>query len=157
MRRAVQSLSEDDLQISVAGFLSVAMPKGIAWTAVESSNRGAIQGAKMKAKGVRAGFMDLQFILAPFGTYLGIELKAKGGSPSKSQKAMGGLISDSGGFWFPAKSLGDVEYILRAFGVQLKSRSMELPRPHLVKLVDAAVESLGDIIAVIKKEMEFIA
>ena len=131
-------MSEEDLQKLCAQYLRRALPKDIAWTAVESSGRGGRDGARQKAKGVNAGWMDLQFILPPFGTYLGIELKSKTGSPSKEQKDMGAKIVAAGGFWFPAKSLGDVEYILRSFGVALTSRTLEPPRPHLVKLIQAS-------------------
>ena len=131
-------MSEEDFQKSAARYLRRAMPANIPWTAIEPAGRGARDGARQKAKGVNPGWMDLQFILPPFGTYLGLECKSKTGSPSASQKETGGLISQCGGFWFPVKTLGDIEYVLREFGVGLKARTMEQPRPHLVRLVQAS-------------------
>lgn len=140
-------MTEENFQKNAAAFLRNALPKDLPWTAVESSNRGARDGARQKRKGVRAGWMDFQLLLPPFATYLGLECKAKDGSPSASQKEMGAFIAQAGGFWFPVKTLGDIEHILRAFQLPLSSRSMETPRPHLVKLVNAAnIRSISDLV-----------
>jgi len=128
---------EEGLQIRSAIYLRANMPPEIPWTAIEPAGRGPRDGARQKAKGVNPGFMDYQFLLPPFGTYLGLEGKSKTGSPSESQKETGGLIDRVGGYWFPFKTLGDLEYVLRSFGVALRTRTLEKPRPHLVKLVQA--------------------
>lgn len=146
-----KEVSEEAIQKTMAQYLRRAMPEHIPWTAIEPAGRGARDGARQKAKGVNAGWMDFQFILPTFGTYLGLEVKSKNGSPSQSQKENGALIEACGGFWFPVKSLGDVEYVLRCAGVSLSLRSLEKPRPHLVKLVEGSalhsirpfVESVG--------------
>jgi hypothetical protein len=131
-------MSEEALQRTVAANLRLAMPAGIPWTAIEPAGRGPRDGARQKKKGVNPGWADLQFILPPFGSYLGIELKAKDGSPQGNQKAFRDAVRAMGGDWFVAKSWGDVFYILRHFGVDVKRITpIEKPRPHLVKQIEA--------------------
>lgn len=130
--------SEDAFQIAASRHLRAIVPARFPWTAVEPAGVGVRAGKRRKAKGVNPGWMDIQFALPPFGTYLGLELKAEGGSPSASQKETGALITAAGGFWFPVKTLGDIDFVLRSFGIIDGTPSMESPRPHLVKLVQAA-------------------
>lgn len=127
---------EEITQRGIAAYLDQAMPPDYLWTAIEAAGRGGRDGKRQQLKGVKPGWMDLQFLLPPFGTYLGIEVKSKTGSPSPSQKENGERIVAVGGYWFPAKTCGDVEYVLRAFGVPLRARSLEKPRPHLVRLIE---------------------
>ena len=68
---------EEILQKNIATELRLNMPSDIPWTAVESSGRGPRDGARQRDKGVNKSWADLQFIIPPFGTYLGIELKTE--------------------------------------------------------------------------------
>lgn len=133
-------MTETELQKRVAAYLRLAMPKGIRWTAVEPAGRGPRDGKRQKDKGVNPSWADLQFILPPFGSYLGIELKSKSGSPDDGQKAFRDDVRATGADWHVAKTLGDVVFILGHYGVALKpvrGFSIEPPRPHLLKDIAA--------------------
>jgi len=80
-------MSEASLQRSVADLLRSLLEPPVLWTAVQPERRGAIEGARMKRKGVVAGWPDF-LVLAPGPRVLGIELKAVHGRLSEAQKAV---------------------------------------------------------------------
>ena len=125
MSQARRKNPEEVLQRHVANYLRLALPEGcgVPWTAVEAAGRGGRDGARQKAKGVRPGFPDLQFILPPHGRFLGIELKA-GAPQSKSQQAREAEIATAGGFYHIARSVREVDSILREHGVEPKVRGL---------------------------------
>ena len=128
---SVKPHSEEALQIRVANYLRVAMPDDIPWTAVESSGRGKRDGARQKAKGVQKNWPDLHFIKPPHGTFVGIELKRpeykplgqKKGYQSSGQKDLQHGLEVVGGYYHVARSVYEVEGILRGHGVNLKARA----------------------------------
>ena len=115
---------EEILQKSIAVELRLNLPKDIPWTAVESSGRGPRDGARQRDKGVNKSWADLQFILPPFGTYLGIEIKTEenpGSSKtyqSKGQKQFEADIKAVGGYYHVARSMAEVWSILAAYNIQ---------------------------------------
>ena len=121
--------SEENLQCAVAEYLHSAMPSDIPWTAIETSGRGAKDGARQRAKGVNAGWPDLQFLL--LSGFVGIELKRpavasigqKKGVQQANQKHAQKLIEGIGHYYHIAYSVREVEKILRGYGVVLKSRA----------------------------------
>lgn len=117
---------EEILQKSIAAELRLNMPKDIPWTAVESSGRGPRDGARQRDKGVNKSWADLQFVIPPLGTYLGIELKTEenpvtGSSKTyqdKGQKQFEADIKAVGGYYHVARSMAEVWGILAAHGIK---------------------------------------
>ena len=124
MGRKIQH--EETLQINIAKELRLNMPEHIPWTAVESSGRGSRDGARQKKKGVNKSWADLQFIIPPLGTYLGIELKndkdeirgIKKSYQDKDQKEFEARIKSVGGLYHVARSMDEVWAILLLYGVE---------------------------------------
>lgn len=78
---------EDDLHMTVAAYLDLALPKDAAWTTVEhGGKRGKREAGRLKAKGVKSGWPDILIIYR--GRLICIELKAGKGRLSKAQIAM---------------------------------------------------------------------
>lgn len=80
-----------------------------------TAKRGLIEGAYMKAMGVRAGVPDL--IIAWQGVTVSIEMKAGKGEHSDAQLAMQGRLSAIGWRVFECRSLDDFKQILVSLGV----------------------------------------
>lgn len=116
---------EQQLQIDVARFLSVALPE-LVWfhPANATGNRGPRLGGIMKAMGLRPGVPDLCFVL-PHGAAAFIELKAGKGRLSPSQLAFKDSLPPEA-LWAEARSVVEVQDILERwltpFGWNLRAR-----------------------------------
>jgi hypothetical protein len=126
---------EQQLQISVARFLDLALRPPTIWTAFPAGGGGRMRGAFLKAMGLKAGWPDLLVIhprrTGPMGsnacTLLGIELKAARGRASPAQLAMCKAFEDAGGDLFIARSIDEVEGFLRGVGIPLHATSTGTP------------------------------
>ncbi len=78
--------------------------------------KGALQGARRKAMGVRAGFPDFIF-LVPNGNspYLAIELKTETGRQSKNQKLWQQACEKVGGCYVLVRSLEQFKGVIDAW------------------------------------------
>ena len=111
---------EDDLHMSVARFLDLALPLDSAWTTVEhGGKRGKREAARLKAKGVKAGWPDILIIYRQRA--LTIELKALGGRLSNNQKLRHPMILRAGAPVAVCSRIEEVEGTLRGWGLPLRA------------------------------------
>lgn len=116
-------MSEHDLQVSVARFLSLALPADAVWFHVPNGgHRSKASAGKMKAEGVIAGVADCLVIYR--GQAIGIELKTLKGRLSPQQKSWASSFERAGGWYYVARSIDQVKEILESCGVILKIRSV---------------------------------
>ncbi|MBP7704169.1 MAG: VRR-NUC domain-containing protein [Caulobacter sp.] len=110
---------EHDLQMTVTQFLTLALPKGVVWTAVDhgAGKISKVAGGQRKARGVKAGQADYRFVLPPDGRSAEIELKAPGGYQSALQKDWEARVLAAGGLYLVCRSLAEVQGALTAWGV----------------------------------------
>lgn len=112
---------ETVLHIAVAHYLDLALPEGFLHTCFPSGGGGAVRGAKLKARGLKAGMPD-HVVFAHTGvegyegnTVLWLELKAKRGQPSQAQKDMHPQLRAIGHQVEVVRTLDEVEAVLAAF------------------------------------------
>jgi hypothetical protein len=110
---------EQDFQQAVAAFLDAAMPREIPWTAIGHGGGGELRGKFLKSMGLKAGWMDLVFVLPPRGQFAGIELKA-GASVSTAQISVHNRVREAGALVAVCRSIEEVETTLRQWGVNLR-------------------------------------
>ncbi len=102
---------EDDLHMAVAQFLDLALPEDACWTTVEhGGKRGKAEAARLKAKGLRAGWPDILIIYR--GRSITIELKAPAGVLSPKQKALHTRLTLAGALVYTARCIEEVEGFL---------------------------------------------
>ncbi|HVJ31630.1 MAG TPA: VRR-NUC domain-containing protein [Terriglobia bacterium] len=113
---------EQQLQITVAQFLDMALPADAVWTAVNPvpGKTKAVAGLS-KAMGLKAGFPDV-LIFWQKRLYL-IELKTDRGRLSPEQRDMMNDLIDAGAFYGIAKSLDEVIGHLTYWKFPLKARA----------------------------------
>ena len=110
------------MQLAVTGFLTVALPRDVAWSAVDHAAKlGARQGAMRKARGVKRGQADYRFVLPPEGRSAEVELKIPGSYQSPEQKTWEAAVTDAGGLYMVCRSVAEVEGALRGWGVKLRA------------------------------------
>ena len=113
---------EDALHITVAQFLDLALPKDACWTTVEhGGKRTKTEAGKLKAKGVKAGWPDVQIVYCQ--RLILFELKAPGGTLSPAQKLIHAQLSLAGALVYPGACtrIEEVEGFLRGAGVPLRA------------------------------------
>ncbi len=113
---------EDDLHITVAQYLDLALPKNAVWTTVEhGGKRTKREAGLLKAKGLKRGWPDVQVVYG--GRLICFELKAPGGTRSPAQKVMHAQLRFAGALVYPGvvTILDQVEGFLRGAGVPLKA------------------------------------
>ena len=111
---------EDDMHMTVAQFLDVALPPDAAWTTVEhGGKRTKTEAGKLKAKGVRPGWPDIEIIWLARAHF--IELKAPSGRLSVSQKDCHAALYKAGALVAMCQSIEEVEGTLRGWGFALRA------------------------------------
>jgi hypothetical protein len=111
---------EEQLHRSVAQLLRTAAPELLWWsTPNQRGTRKRWEMGVLYALGVKSGVPDICIVL-PGGQLGCIELKAKGGALTDSQKAFGQHLKMSGGLWACCRSLDEVIITLEAWGVPLR-------------------------------------
>lgn len=117
---------EQDLQIAAVQYLRLALPDCQIIHCPNGGKRGKAEGAIFKAMGVQAGVADL---LVCRGFWFGgtehekpfvgwIELKANKGRLNVAQKEFRDGCFERGIPWMEARSLDEIEYIVRAWGLE---------------------------------------
>lgn len=112
---------ETALQIVVAQFLDYALPEGAVWTSIDAGafKLSPSQADLQKRRGVKAGWPDVLILYR--GTLYGIELKAKNGHLEDEQELLGLALIRSGGHYFEARSIAEIERTLRGEGFPLRA------------------------------------
>ncbi|KKL67300.1 hypothetical protein LCGC14_2136350 [marine sediment metagenome] len=96
----------------VAQFLDLALPRDAVWTTVEhGGKRTKAEAGKLKAKGLKRGWPDIQIIYR--GRVILFELKAPGSTRSPAQKLMHAQLSVAGALVYTATRIEEVESFLR--------------------------------------------
>ncbi len=118
---------EQALQIQVANYLRVALRPPTFWTAIDHASgvkNGRLAGALRKARGVKPGLPDILIMHPAIGSpvVVGIELKAKKGTWGKEQHAVGRQFEGCKAWYELARSIDDVEAILRGAGIPLHAK-----------------------------------
>ena len=112
--------SEQQIHVAIAQFLDVALPVGAWHTALDSSSKSsAVTGAQLKARGGKKGTPD--HLILWDGRTMFLEIKTSRGRLSPEQKAVATAIFDAGAYWLCARSVEDVEGVLRAVGWPLRA------------------------------------
>ncbi len=110
---------EDDLHITVAQYLDVALPEDAVWTTIPAGGGGEIRGAKLKAMGYRKGWPDIEIVWEGMAHY--IELKISGKYPGADQKKCHNNLRSAGARVAVCHRIEEVEGTLRGWGVPLKA------------------------------------
>lgn len=117
-------MTEAQLHKAVAELLPKILSSVSTWTTFPAGGGGKARGAQLKARGLRAGWPDIQ-ILAD-GYFIGLELKAQRGSVSDEQKACHDAIESCGGSVHVCRSIEEVRAVLadeqRATGFMILKR-----------------------------------
>lgn len=112
---------EHDIQEQVCRVLRLGLGADVWWSSLDHANaRDAKAGALRKARGVRAGLPDMEFIYR--GQYHGIELKAADGALSLAQIETHSRIKMAGGRIATCNSVESVLAKLREWGVPVSAR-----------------------------------
>jgi hypothetical protein len=115
---------EHKLQTTCAVFLARALPPDVAWTSVDPATdqkMTMVAGARRKARGIKPGWSDLQFIR--LGQFYAIELKIPGGRQSENQRLRQTEIESAGAQYAICYSVEDVEQRLLSWGFVLRATS----------------------------------
>lgn len=127
-RRAGRAHPEQDLQIAAVQYLRLALPDCQIIHCPNGGKRGKAEGAIFKAMGVQAGVADLlvcrggkgdwKHIISRVEPLFGwIELKAGKGRLNEAQKAFRADCEAKGISWAEARSLNEIESIVRMWGL----------------------------------------
>ena len=107
--------SEEQIQVAVAQYLDVKLPKDWRWFHPPNGGHGLKSVAgKLKAQGVKPGIPDVA-IFRPNGSPIWIELKAFGGTLSLAQKDFRDWCAKSQQPYRVCRSVGEVEVFLKEY------------------------------------------
>ena len=110
---------EHKLHVSVAKFLNVALPLDAWWTTIPTAGSSLTQGAKIKARGYKAGTPDLVIIYRGKARWL--ELKAAKGVVAPEQRLCHAALHEAGSPVGIARDLNDVQFWLEQWGIPLRA------------------------------------
>ena len=110
---------EHKLHVAVARFLNVALPLDSFWTTIPTAGSSLSQGAKIKARGYKAGTPDLVVIYRGKAHWL--ELKAAKGTMAPEQRDAHGMLHRAGSPVGIARDLNDVQFWLEAWAIPLRA------------------------------------
>lgn len=116
--RNIKGPSEHQFQRTVADYLDSALPADAFWTSIDSAGRGAVQGAQMKARGVRKGIFDTLVLWR--NITLWIELKSDKGKLTPEQRRFAGAVDAAGHYWAVATRVEHVAETLGKLGIPLR-------------------------------------
>lgn len=114
---------EHRLHVSIARFLTLALPLDAWWTTIPTAGSSLRQGAKIKARGYKAGTPDVLII---WKRAHWIEIKAEKGVVAPEQRACHALLHRAGSPVGIARDLNDVQYWLEQWHIPM--RAMVDPR-----------------------------
>jgi len=107
------------LQKACAKFLNHALPPDVWFTAIDHATRSATEGQDKKARGVKPGLPDLMFKFDRRTVW--IELKTEKWRLQDTQESVRDMLTGNGDDWHVARSIDDVEAILRSYGLALRA------------------------------------
>lgn len=105
---------EQVLQIQAARMLELAIPDFVFFHVPNGGGRSKVEGAILKAMGVKAGVADFVIVL-PGGRIGFLELKADKGALSQSQREFRDKVRGLGCIWGEARSLEGVWDLVEAW------------------------------------------
>lgn len=111
---------EQALHMSVARFLTVALPANIPWSTFPAGGGGRTRGGFLKVMGLSAGWPDI-LIVGAFGQLHGIELKSPKGKVQPQQNIIHSRLRAIGAKVTICRSVDDVELKLREWGFVLQA------------------------------------
>ena len=112
----MSELTESKIQRAIAGYLDVALPADSFWTAINPiPGKSIVAAVTSKAMGLKAGVPDI--LILHNSVTLWIEIKKEGGYLSKTQKSLHVDIECAGGNVYTARSIEDVQEILREWEI----------------------------------------
>ena len=120
-------MKERDLHKAVAQFLALALPKNAVWTTFPAGGGGTVRGAQLKARGLMAGWPDVQILWD--GLFYGVELKAAHGRLSPEQRACGEAIAAAGGYYKIIRSLEELQDWFPRVGIPLRASTGPAAKP----------------------------
>lgn len=113
-------MSEQQIHVAIAQFLDVALPTGAWHTALDSSSKSSVvAGARLKARGGKAGTPD-HLILWDGGVVF-LEVKTPKGRASPEQLSVREAIEANKCHWALVRSVEDVEASLRRLFFPLRA------------------------------------
>lgn len=114
-------MTEDALQRQIVQYLAIVLPRG--WMCIHVANkpRSAVQGAREKAMGAKAGWPDLQIIGRDFIGFL--EVKTPKGVLSAKQREVHETLRALGHRVAVVRSCEDVSHALALWGVTTKEHT----------------------------------
>jgi hypothetical protein len=110
--------SEDQIQVAVAEYLTLALPVEVWWSSIEHRTWSAREGANRKKRGVKPGVPDL--LICWHGQIFGIELKTRTGHLSQGQIEQRAALLRAGARWALCRSLDDVIDKLREWEIPMR-------------------------------------
>lgn len=111
---------ERELHATVAAFLARALGQPTFWTTFPAGGGGVVRGGFLKRAGLKAGVPDIMIIHA--GKPFFVELKTATGRLSAAQILTHAEIAAAGGNIATCRSLLDVAYALKSWGIPMKFR-----------------------------------
>ena len=113
---------EADFQKTVAVYLGRVLHPSVPFTAFPAGGGGRIRGARLQGLGLKKGWPDLLLLLPGTGKFLGLELKARRNGLSPDQVAVCAQIRAAGGEYGSARTLDEVEALLRLWAVPMRGK-----------------------------------
>jgi hypothetical protein len=121
-QRKIRKRTEHSLQSSVALYLGLAaMGQNWWWTSIDHGvDITPAQRKQLAARGIKSGIPDILIIC--YGVAYAIELKSPSGKQSKAQKVVAAQLRMAGCSYAIARSLADVDTLLKTWGVPTSAR-----------------------------------
>ena len=116
-------MTEAQLHIAVADYLSVALVAPDWFSTFPSGGGGKARGGKLKRAGLVAGVPDVLVVKAPHGKAHWIELKAAKGVLSDAQKETWPLLTGAGCGWQMCRTVEEVQRALEWWGFNVRARA----------------------------------
>jgi hypothetical protein len=115
---------EQQLQIQVARYLTLALRPPTLWTAIGHGGGGKVRGAILKAMGMQPGWPDFLIFHPDFNEVcvLGVEMKSDVGSLSAPQRDVRDGFKAVNAIYLIARSVEMVQTYLRAYGIPLHAK-----------------------------------
>lgn len=118
-RRSRRNAPEHQLHVQVARYLNIALPNDAWWTTIPTAGSSLAQGAKIKARGYKAGTPDLVILYR--GGAFWFELKSENGVVDPLQREAHLAIMKAYCKVAIARDLSDVQFWLQSWHIPLRA------------------------------------